>query len=294
MARASARTPSSAAGRVFAVQRLGHARLCRRGELGDVRARQMVGLMYATGQGAPVDQDKAERHWRAASAAGEVQALHDLGTLFAYHKGNLPEAASWYLLAAKAGIEMAWRRKAAGHLGRGRRSDRPAHARLPVQHGIGAKQDDIRAAALYQAAAEAGDAVAAFNLGVLSVALQGRCTGCAWPPRPGSPRRTRGWVTGSASVTWTRRLCSGTCGAPRRATRAARSRRPAGAATDSAGRSTLCRHFGGTWPCWMSAVATASTKRDPSSPAVTVRCPAGPAFMRMSVQRRGGGERGYG
>ena len=37
-----------------------------------------------------------------------------------------------------------------------------------VQHGIGAAQDDIRAASLYQAAADAGDDIAAFNLGVLS------------------------------------------------------------------------------------------------------------------------------
>ncbi|GGR75602.1 hypothetical protein GCM10010169_19600 [Micromonospora fulviviridis] len=37
-----------------------------------------------------------------------------------------------------------------------------------VQHGIGTTKDDLRATALYRAAAEAGDALAAFNLGVLA------------------------------------------------------------------------------------------------------------------------------
>ncbi|WP_446217408.1 tetratricopeptide repeat protein [Micromonospora sp. IBHARD004] len=176
----------------------------RSAELGNVPARRMVGLMYATGQGVPADQDEAERHWRMAASAGEVQALHDLGTLFAYHKVDLPEAASWYLEAAKAGIEVAKRELAllAPKLRMPASVDRRARTMLGVirafhlgdpaggakllavsaddgdpiaqrtlayliQHGIGTTQDDVRAAALYQAAAEAGDSLAAFNLGVL-------------------------------------------------------------------------------------------------------------------------------
>ncbi|MEU5790960.1 tetratricopeptide repeat protein [Micromonospora purpureochromogenes] len=177
----------------------------RSAELGDVSARRMVGLMYATGQGVPVDQDEAERQWRSAAAAGEVRALHDLGTLFAYHKKDLPEAASWYLLAAKEGIEAAERelRLLAPKLRKMAKADSRARTMLGVirafhlddpaggakllavsaqegdpiaqrslgylvQHGIGVEQDDVRAAALYQAAADAGDGIAAFNLGVLS------------------------------------------------------------------------------------------------------------------------------
>ncbi|MFF5217957.1 tetratricopeptide repeat protein [Micromonospora sp. NPDC000442] len=177
----------------------------RSAELGSVPALRMVGLMYGTGQGVPVDQDEAERHWRMAAAAGEAQALHDLGTLFAYHKVDLPEAASWYLKAAQAGIEMAERELAllAPKLHGPASVDRRARTMLGVirafhladpaggvqllavsaddgdataqrtlgylvQHGIGTTQDDIRATALYRAAAEAGDALAAFNLGVLS------------------------------------------------------------------------------------------------------------------------------
>ncbi|MEU8265231.1 tetratricopeptide repeat protein [Micromonospora sp. NPDC048999] len=176
----------------------------RSAELGSVPALRMVGLMYGTGQGAPVDQDEAERHWRMAAAAGEAQALHDLGTLFGYHKVDLPEAASWYLEAAKAGIEakreltlLAPKLRMPASVDRRARTMlgviRAFHLEDPaggvkllavsadegdpvaqrtlgylVQHGIGATKDDLRATALYQAAAEAGDPLAAFNLGVLS------------------------------------------------------------------------------------------------------------------------------
>ncbi|WFE44131.1 hypothetical protein [Verrucosispora sp. WMMD1129] len=177
----------------------------RSAELGDVSARRMVGLMYATGQGVAVDEDEAERQWRSAAADGEVRALHDLGTLFGYHKGDLPEAASWYLLAAKAGVEVAEQElqllapklqelvrvdsRARTMLGviRAFQLDDPAGGAelltVPaqegdpiaqrslgylVQHGLGVEQDDVRAVTLYQAAADAGDGFAAFNLGVLS------------------------------------------------------------------------------------------------------------------------------
>ncbi|MET8838222.1 tetratricopeptide repeat protein [Micromonospora sp. NPDC004540] len=177
----------------------------RSAELGGVPALRMVGLMYGTGQGVPMDQGEAERHWRMAAAAGEAQALHDLGTLFAYHKVDLPEAAFWYLEAAKAGIENAKRELAllAPKLRMPASVDRRARTMLGVirafhlgdpaggvklltvsaddgdpvaqrtlaylvQHGIGTTQDATRATALYQAAAEAGDVFAAFNLGVLS------------------------------------------------------------------------------------------------------------------------------
>ncbi|MEO3928451.1 tetratricopeptide repeat protein [Micromonosporaceae bacterium B7E4] len=177
----------------------------RSAEWGHTPARRMVGLMYATGQGVPADQDEAERHWRMAASAGEVQALHELGTLFAYHKVDLPEAASWYLEAAKAGNEAAKKelallapklrmpasvnRRARTMLGVIRAfhlSDPAGGVKLltvsaddgdPVaartlayllQHGIGTTRDDTRAAALYRTAAQAGDALAAFNLGVLA------------------------------------------------------------------------------------------------------------------------------
>ncbi|MFI6782637.1 tetratricopeptide repeat protein [Micromonospora sp. NPDC050276] len=177
----------------------------RSADLGHVPARRMVGLMYATGQGVPADQDEAERHWRMAASAGEVRALHDLGTLFAYHKVDLPEAAFWYLESAKAGIEAAKRELVllAPKLRVPASMDRRARTMLGVicafhladpaggvelltvsaddgdpvaqrslayllESGVGATRDDARTAVLYRAAAEAGDAIAAFNLGVLA------------------------------------------------------------------------------------------------------------------------------
>jgi TPR repeat protein len=170
----------------------------RAAELGDKGARRMIGIMYATGQGVAVDNDVAEAHWRAAAAAGDTHALYDLGTMFAYHKVELAEAAHWYAEAAREGFEPANRELAllAPRLSEDTTRTRtmrgvilafflgePAEgARLlavsaaqndPVaqrsyafllQHGTGVKEDRERAAALFRAAAEAGDAWAAFNM----------------------------------------------------------------------------------------------------------------------------------
>jgi len=172
--------------------------------LGSVRAHRQVGLMYAAGQGVPVDEDEAQRQWRAAVAGGDTQALHDLGTLFAYHRGDPVQAAHWYLQAAGKGIVAAvneLRLLAAKLPGPARVDHRvrtmlgvihafhlddpatavtlltmPARQGDPVaqrtlgyliQHGMGAEQDQDRAVQLYRAAAEAGDGIAAFNLGML-------------------------------------------------------------------------------------------------------------------------------
>ncbi|WP_203832876.1 tetratricopeptide repeat protein [Actinoplanes lobatus] len=154
--------------------------------------------MYATGQGVPVNNDVAEAQWRAAAAGGDTRAFHDLGTLFAYHKMDLAEAAHWYAEAAREGFEPAERELAllAPRLSENVTRERtmrgvilafflgaPAEgARLlaasaaqhdPIAqrsygfllaHGTGVKEDQMRAAALYRAAAEAGDAWAALNL----------------------------------------------------------------------------------------------------------------------------------
>jgi TPR repeat protein len=170
----------------------------RAAELGDKSARRMIGIMYATGQGVAVDNDVAEAHWRAAAAAGDTRAFHDLGTMFAYHKVDLAEAAHWYAEAAREGFEPANRELAllaprlsedttrtrtmrgvilAFFLGKPAKGARllavSAAQNDPVaqrsyafllQHGSGVKKDRNQAAALYRAAAEAGDAWAAFNM----------------------------------------------------------------------------------------------------------------------------------
>ncbi|WP_436534120.1 tetratricopeptide repeat protein [Actinoplanes sp. HUAS TT8] len=170
----------------------------RAAELGDKSARRMIGIMYATGQGVTVDNDVAEAHWRAAAAAGDTRALHDLGTMFAHHRVDLAEAAHWYLEAAREGFEPANRELAllAPRLSEATTRTRtmrgvilafvlgePAEgARLlavsaaqndPIaqrsyafllHHGTGVEEDREQAAALCRAAAEAGDAWAALNV----------------------------------------------------------------------------------------------------------------------------------
>ncbi|GAA4607992.1 hypothetical protein GCM10023107_84340 [Actinoplanes octamycinicus] len=170
----------------------------RAAELGDKSARRMIGIMYATGQGVAVDNNVAEAHWRAAAATGDTRAFHDLGTMFAYHKVDLAEAAYWYAEAAREGFEPANRELAllAPRLSEDTTRTRTmrgvllafffgkpaAGARLlavsaaendPVaqrsyafllQEGTGVEKDREQAAALFRAAAEAGDAWAAFNM----------------------------------------------------------------------------------------------------------------------------------
>jgi len=170
----------------------------RAAELGDKSARRMIGIIYATGQGVAVDNEVAEAHWRAAAAGGDTRALHDLGTMFAYHKVDLAEAAHWYAEAAREGFEPANRELAllaprlsedttrtrtmrgvilAFFLGKPAKGARllavSAAQNDPIaqrsyafllQHGTGVKKDRKQAAALYRAAAEAGDAWAAFNM----------------------------------------------------------------------------------------------------------------------------------
>jgi TPR repeat protein len=160
--------------------------------------------MYASGQGVPVDLDEAERHWRAAATAGQVQALVDLGQLFDYHRSDPVEATYWYLLAAKEGVDVEgalrglWHRLQpladAGHtrartlcgvvlafqlgdpaggvaLLTASADDGDAIAQRTLafllQHGTGTEPDLDLAVTLFRAAAEAGDLLAAYNLGVL-------------------------------------------------------------------------------------------------------------------------------
>ena len=173
----------------------------RSAELGDVDARRMVGLMYAIGQGVPVDNEAAVKHWRAAAAAGQEQAVVDLGTLFTHHDVDVAEAAYWFLQAEGDAADRELARLAAplqelaatddrartmlgvllafrhGEPARGAElltasadaGDPVAQRSLGflVQHGKGLPADVDRAAVLYRAAAEGGDGIAAFNVGLL-------------------------------------------------------------------------------------------------------------------------------
>ncbi|GAA0221257.1 tetratricopeptide repeat protein [Cryptosporangium japonicum] len=161
----------------------------RAARLGDAAAHRMAGVMYATGQGTPVEPRRAEEHLRRAAAAGETAAYRDLGTLLAR---DPVESAHWFLHAA-ARAELA-------ALVPALRAETSTRARCVLGVALAFFLDDVpggtallagaaddgdpvarrslgslvqstdpaRAAHLYRLAAEAGDGIAAFNVGLLA------------------------------------------------------------------------------------------------------------------------------
>jgi TPR repeat protein len=175
----------------------------RAARLGDAGALRMLGLMHATGQGTTADDAAAERLWLAAAEGGDTQAPADLGLLYLHHRGDPVTGTQWLLRAAQANSVAAHRElelvgprlhaladgddraatlygvvlafhlddpRAAvqaleGPAGRGDPEAQRTLAFLLHQHPS-VEPDEARAMTLYRAAAEAGDAYAAFNLGV--------------------------------------------------------------------------------------------------------------------------------
>ncbi|MFG2040628.1 tetratricopeptide repeat protein [Dactylosporangium sp. NPDC048998] len=177
-----------------------YARAAQRGDAGALR---MLGLMHLMGQGTAVDDAEAERLWLAAVEGGDTRALLDLGLLYLHHRDDPVTGTQWLLRAAKADSVAAWRElelvgprlraradgddRAAtllgvvlafhlgdplagvgvleGPAGRGDPEAQRALAFL-LHRNPAVEQDEARAMTLYRAAAEAGDAYAAYNLGV--------------------------------------------------------------------------------------------------------------------------------
>ncbi|WP_143175440.1 tetratricopeptide repeat protein [Cryptosporangium aurantiacum] len=176
----------------------------RAAEAGHAAAHRESGVLHAAGRGVPVDDVAAEYDWRLAAEAGNRDAMHDLGVLFAHRRDDPVEATSWFLRAAAAGDERADAElvRLAPALVEPSAHDRTARTLLGVvhafhlgdpvrgaellttssaegdpvatrtlgylvQHGLGTPADADRAVALYRAAAEAGDALAAYNVGML-------------------------------------------------------------------------------------------------------------------------------
>jgi TPR repeat protein len=173
--------------------------------LGDLDAVMNVGAMYATGEGVPVNLDEAQRWWRVAAAKGHVPAMLHLGRVHAVDRPDPVEAAHWFLEAAKHGNREAAESTVALVEPLRRMAERGstrartllgvilmAHGGDPVgavpllnqsaaegdvvakrtlgyllEHGQGANRDLGLAMRLYREAADGGDEIAAFNLGVL-------------------------------------------------------------------------------------------------------------------------------
>jgi TPR repeat protein len=156
---------------------------------GDPNAQYNVALLYAHGQGAPQDWQKAKDWYLKAAGQGVAAAQYNLGVMYANGEGvpkDPAEAEKWFTKAAQQGIGAAqatlgrmyseggaafpnyaeaekWYRKAA------EQGDAAAAFELGVMYDIGqgVKQDVKEALKWYHTAADAGYAAAFTNIGVL-------------------------------------------------------------------------------------------------------------------------------
>ncbi|MDR2503676.1 MAG: trypsin-like peptidase domain-containing protein [Deltaproteobacteria bacterium] len=166
------------------------AAMRRAAQAGDVRAQNLLGVMYAEGRGgAPKDERKAFEWFKKAAEQGNASAQHNLAVIYTTGNGALKDyflAFEWYKKAAEQGHVIAqhnlgviyasgrgtskndrkaveWYRKAAeqGHA--------PAQNNLGLMYdnGRGVSKDYRQAFEWYKKAAEQGHAVAQNNLGLM-------------------------------------------------------------------------------------------------------------------------------
>ncbi|MGB7316339.1 MAG: tetratricopeptide repeat protein [Planktotalea sp.] len=128
-------------------------------EAGNGMALNILGAAYDDGRGVKKDAVKAVEYFERAANAGEVRARFNLGSLYAFGSGDIPEdrkrATTEFRLAVAAGYAPAM--TALGQLQE--RADPPDH---------------VAAADWYEKAHEKGDVVATANLAHAYVKGQGR------------------------------------------------------------------------------------------------------------------------
>lgn len=122
-------------------------------EQGQAWAQDLLGLMYARGQGVPQDDTQASKWYRAAANQGYAEAQHHFGWMYFSGRGvpkDETEAVKWFQAAANQGNA-----RAQHSLG------------LMYARGMGISQDYKEATRWRRAAAEQGDVGAQFHLGLL-------------------------------------------------------------------------------------------------------------------------------
>ena len=120
---------------------------------GDPAAGYNLGMMYADGEGTPVDYPKAALWFRKAADEGNPGAQFRLGLLYEHGQGvrrDAATAAGWYLKSAT-------------------QSYQGAQVRLGLMYstGEGVPRDEAQAVKWYREAANQGDADGAFGLGLM-------------------------------------------------------------------------------------------------------------------------------
>ena len=123
-------------------------------DMGDVRAINNLGLLWARGVGVPApDFNEALRWWKEAAKRGYTVSMNNIGLLYASGHGvkqDYAEAFKWWEMAAEHGD--AWAMNSIGDL---------------YENGQGVEQSYEQALEWYRRAAEAGDGLALYNLGHL-------------------------------------------------------------------------------------------------------------------------------
>jgi TPR repeat protein len=127
------------------------ARLQKLAETGDAKAQNILGAMYAAGDGVPKNAVKAAEWYQKSASQGDARAQTTLGMMYATGDGvpkDAAKAADWLHKAAEQG-------------------DSTAQARLGVMYrtGDGIPKDKAEAREWLQKAAAQGNADALFNLG---------------------------------------------------------------------------------------------------------------------------------
>lgn len=117
-------------------------------ELGHRDAQHLLGVLYVTGDGVPLDFAEAEKWLLKSAEQGNIAAQHDLG-LTLRKQQKYEDSLKWFLRAAEAGN---------------------VHAQLQVakiyEQGIGVAVSPQDAFKWCERAAQQGDALAQYNLGV--------------------------------------------------------------------------------------------------------------------------------
>jgi hypothetical protein len=121
-------------------------------DMGDVRALNNIGLLWARGVGVPApDFQEAMRWWKEAAKRGYSLSMNNLGLLYANGHGvkqDYAQALKWWEMSAERGD--AWAMNSIGDL---------------YENGLGVERDYEQAREWYERAAQAGDGLAMYNLG---------------------------------------------------------------------------------------------------------------------------------
>lgn len=119
---------------------------------GDPAAQYLLGKLYSSGEGVPVDEVQAIDWWRMAAEQGLGPAQNELGVALADGWGVEPdpeEAVTWLRKAAAQGMTTA-----------------QVNLGLMYLNGVGVRRSETEAARLFRQAAEQGMGWAQFYLGI--------------------------------------------------------------------------------------------------------------------------------